>query len=91
MPSRCWRERLIEPAELWGVEALAGAEVQLRMVVRSRPGADAFQVARELRLRAHEALVAGDIRTGTNREIAIRPLSAGPGPAAATAIPLENP
>ena len=86
-----WRERLLEPAELWGVESLVGAEVQLRMVVRSRPGADAFQVARELRLRSHDALVAGNIRTGTNREIAITPLSAGPFPAAATAIPRENP
>jgi small conductance mechanosensitive channel len=85
-----WRERLIEPAELWGVESLAGAEVQLRMVVRARPGADAFQVARELRLRSHEALVAGNIRTGTNREIAITPLPAGPVPAAATANPQEH-
>jgi len=86
-----WRARLLEPAELWGVESLAGPEVQLRMVVRSRPGADAFQVARELRLRCHDALVAGNIRTGTSREIAITPLSAGPGPAAGTARAQENP
>jgi small-conductance mechanosensitive channel len=86
-----WRERLIEPAELWGVESLAGAEAQLRMVVRSRPGADAFQVSRELRLRSHEALVAGNIRTGTNREITITPLPAGPAPAAATATSREKP
>jgi hypothetical protein len=86
-----WRERLIEPAELWGVESLAGAEVQLRTVVRSRPGADAFQVARELRLRSHAALVAGGIRTGSSREIAVIPLSAGPVPAAATANPREHP
>jgi small conductance mechanosensitive channel len=86
-----WRERMIEPAELWGVESLAGAEVQLRMVVRSRPGADAFQVARELRLRSHEALVAGNIRTGTNREIVITPLPAGPVPVAATVNPQEHP
>ena len=86
-----WRERLIEPAELWGVESLAGAEVQLRMVVRSRPGADAFQVARELRLRSHEALVAGSIRTGSSREIAITPLPAGPVPSVATATLQEHP
>jgi small conductance mechanosensitive channel len=84
-----WRERLIEPAELWGVESLTGAEVQLRMVVRSQPGADAFQVARELRLRSHEALVAGGIRPGTSREIAVSPRPAGSGPAAAT--PQERP
>jgi len=86
-----WRGRLIEPAELWGVESLSGAEVQLRLVIMSRPGADAFQVARELRLRSHEALVAGNIRTGTSREIAITPLPAGPVPAAATATPREHP
>jgi small-conductance mechanosensitive channel len=86
-----WRERLIEPAELWGVESLAGAEAQLRMVVRSRPGADAFQVSRELRLRSHEALVAGNIRTGTNREITITPLPAGPVPTADTATSREDP
>jgi len=86
-----WRGRLLDPAELWGVESLVGPEVQLRMVVRSRPGADAFQVARELRLRCHEALVAGGIRAGTGREIAITPLSAGPGPAAAADAPQENP
>jgi small conductance mechanosensitive channel len=86
-----WRERLIEPAELWGVESLAGPEVQLRMVVRSRPGGDAFLVGRELRLRCHEALVTGGIRTGTSREIAIGPLSAGPVPPSATASPQENP
>jgi len=86
-----WRERMIEPAELWGVESLAGAEVQLRMVVRSRPGADAFQVARELRLRSHDALVAGNVRTGTSREIAISPRPAGPVPTAATATPPGDP
>ncbi len=85
-----WRERLIEPAELWGVESLAGSEAQLRMAVRSRPGPNAFQVARELRLRSHEALVAGSIRTGTSREIAITPRPAGLVPAATTTT-RENP
>ena len=85
-----WRGRMIEPAEVWGVESLVGPEVQLRMVVRSRPGADAFQVARELRLRCHEALVAGSIRTGTGREIAITPVAGGWFPPAADA-PQENP
>jgi small conductance mechanosensitive channel len=86
-----WRARLLEPAEVWGVESLAGPEVQLRMVVRSRPGADAFQTARELRLRCHEALVAGDVRTGTSREIAFTRMPAGPSPAAIADPPQENP
>jgi small conductance mechanosensitive channel len=66
-----WRVRLLEPAALWGVESMAGPEVQLRIAVKSVPGGDAFAVSRELRLRCHEALVAGGIRTGTGREIAI--------------------
>ena len=86
-----WRGRLLEPAEVWGIESLVGPEVHLRMVVRSRPGADAFQVARELRFRWHEALVAGSIRTGTGREIAISPISAGPVPAAESVAPQESP
>ena len=85
-----WRARLIEPAEVWGVEALAGAEAQLRIVVRSRPGADAFQTARELRLRCHDALVAGGIRAGAGREIAITRIPAGPGPETAIAHPQES-
>jgi small conductance mechanosensitive channel len=86
-----WRGRLLEPAEVWGVESLVGPEVQLRMVVRSRPGADAFQVARELRLRCHDALVAGSIRTGTSREIAITRFPAEPVSEAETAHPQESP
>jgi small conductance mechanosensitive channel len=86
-----WRSRLLEPVELWGVESLAGSEVQLRLVVRARPGPDAFQAARELRLRCHEALVQGRIRTGTGREIAITPIPAGSGPAAGTQARQENP
>jgi hypothetical protein len=86
-----WRPRLLVPAELWGVESLVGPEAQLRMVVRSRPGADAFQAARELRLRCHDALVAGGIRAGTGREIAITPSPAGTGPASAPAATQESP
>jgi hypothetical protein len=86
-----WRSRLLEPVELWGVESLAGSEVQLRLVVRARPGPDAFQVTRELRLRRHKALVEGRIRTGPGREIAITPIPAGSGPAADTQVRQENP
>jgi small conductance mechanosensitive channel len=86
-----WRERLLDPIELWGVESLAGAEVHLRIVVRARPGPDAFQAARELRLRCHEALVEGQIRAGTGREIAITPIPAGLGPAATPPVRQERP
>ncbi len=73
-----WRGRVLEPVELWGVEAMSGPEVQLRMSVKSAPGGDAFAVSRELRLRCHEALVAGGIRAGAGREIAITGAPAGP-------------
>jgi small-conductance mechanosensitive channel len=86
-----WRERTLDPIELWGVESLVGAEVQLRMVVRARPGPAAFQIARELRLRCHEALVAGNVRTGAGHAIAITPGAVGPGPPAAPTAAQENP
>ncbi len=73
-----WRARLLEPAELWGIEAGTGPEVLLRMAVKAAPGGDAFPAARELRRRCHEALAAGGIRAGAGREIAITPAPAGP-------------
>ena len=85
-----WSERLMEPIELWGVESLAGAEVQIRMVIRARPGADAFKVARELRFRCHEALVAAEVRAGAGREITITQVAAGQGPAGAPDSPQES-
>jgi moderate conductance mechanosensitive channel len=72
-----WRSRLLDPVELWGVESLTGPEAQIRIVVRARPGADAPDAARELRLRAHSALTQAGHRTALSREIAITPLSAG--------------
>jgi len=66
-----WRARVLEPVELWGVESMAGPEVQLRLAVKSAPGGDVFTVSRELRLRCHEALIAAGLRTGAVREISI--------------------
>jgi moderate conductance mechanosensitive channel len=66
-----WRDRLLDPIELWGVESLVGEEVQLRMVVRARPGPDAPEAARELRRRVHLALAEASVRTRSSREIAI--------------------
>ncbi len=82
-----WRARLLEPAQVWGIETLAGLEAQLRIVLQSRPGADGFEVARELRLRCHQALVADSIRTGASRELAITPMVPGPAPADAPPRP----
>jgi small-conductance mechanosensitive channel len=76
-----WRDRLIDPIEVWGVESLVGQEVQLRMVVRARPGPDAQEAARELRRRVHLALADANVRTRSSREIAI----ASPAPPATQA------
>jgi small-conductance mechanosensitive channel len=72
-----WKPRLLDPVELWGVETLTGPEAQVRMVVRARPGGDAPDAARELRLRAQRALNEAGIRGALSREIAITPLAAG--------------
>jgi len=72
-----WKPRLLDPVELWGVETLTGPEAQIRMVVRARPGGDAPDASRELRLRAQRALNEAGIRGAPSREIAITPLAAG--------------
>ncbi len=60
-----WRERLLDPAELWGVESVTGHEATVRTVLRARPGAVAQQAARELRGRLYSALA--DTGIGTRR------------------------
>lgn len=81
-----WRERLLEPAELWGVESLGAQENQVRMVLRARAGGATYEAARELRRRVHQALTTAGVRTSTSREVSIRPLeSGGPSPPAGIA------
>jgi small conductance mechanosensitive channel len=58
-----WQERLLDPIELWGVESVSGAEAQIRMVLRARPGPDGPEAARELRRRVQRALLDARIRT----------------------------
>ena len=66
-----WRPRLLDEVQVWGVEALGGQEIQIRMVVRSVPGPDAHEAARELPRRVHRALVEAGLRLGLQREIGI--------------------
>jgi moderate conductance mechanosensitive channel len=70
-----WRPRLLDPVELWGIETLTGAEATIRVVLRARPGADAPEASRELRLRMHRALVDAELRTAVSRDIHITPLA----------------
>jgi small conductance mechanosensitive channel len=74
-----WRERLLDPVDLWGVESLNSQEILLRMVLRARPGPDAPEVARELRRRLLSGFARAGIRMAPTREIAITPLQAGDG------------
>ena len=66
-----WRPRLLDEIQVWGVEALGGQEVQIRLVVRATPGPNAHEAARELRRRLHRALVEAGLRLGLQREIGI--------------------
>jgi small conductance mechanosensitive channel len=70
-----WSQRLLDPIDLWGIETIGPNEVQIRMAVRARPGADAPQAARELRRRIAVALNGAGIRTSVAREISITPIS----------------
>jgi len=84
-----WRRRLLEPVELWGLESLVGQEVQVRLVLRARPGSDAQQAARELRRRLHSQLAEAQVRTRSNA-IAIAALPPNAAPARSVPAPAES-
>jgi len=64
-----WAPRLLDPIAVWGVEALGGREAQIRIVLRTRPGADGPETARELRRRLQRALAEAGVGMGTSRDI----------------------
>ena len=66
-----WKSRILEAAEVWGVESLGGEEVQIRIVVRSRPGPDGPEATRELRRRLHRAFAEAGIRTAPSRALTL--------------------
>ncbi|MGH9213383.1 MAG: mechanosensitive ion channel family protein [Acidimicrobiales bacterium] len=55
-----WREAILEPPEVWGIEQLATDAIHIRLVVKTRP-AEQFRVTRELRRRLLMAFDAADI------------------------------
>jgi small conductance mechanosensitive channel len=65
-----WRERLLDPAEVWGIESLTDAGVSVRISARTRPGADSALAARELRRRLHGALLEAGIGWAPRRDLA---------------------
>lgn len=68
-----WRERLMDPVDLWGIESLGPNESVIRLVVRAKPGPDAPEVSRELRRRLHAALTAAGHKYRSAREVVISP------------------
>jgi small-conductance mechanosensitive channel len=64
-----WRARLMDPIDVWGVEALTSTEATLRLVLRAQPGPDAPEVSRELRRRLHAALARAGHRFSASREV----------------------
>ena len=68
-----WRDRLLDPAEVWGIESLTEDGVRVSISARTRPGADSVQAARELRRRLHGALREAGIGLGPRREPRARP------------------
>ena len=50
-----WSDLLLEEPELWGVEMLAADSVDIRLVLKTKPGMQ-WKVMRELRIRLKEAL-----------------------------------
>ncbi|HTM58378.1 MAG TPA: mechanosensitive ion channel family protein [Candidatus Udaeobacter sp.] len=57
-----WKERLLEPIHVWGIERLGADAVVIRLVVRGRPGGDVAEAARELRRRVHDALAEAGVQ-----------------------------
>ena len=74
-----WRSRLLDPIVVWGLEGLSATEARIGLAVRAQPGADAPEVARELRRRIVRALVAAHVRLASQREITIEPAPPGTG------------
>ena len=72
-----WKDRMLEPIDLWGIESLTTNELLVRMVIRARPGADGPQSARELKRRLLIALAEAGVGTRTTREIFVSPLPVG--------------
>jgi small conductance mechanosensitive channel len=68
-----WRERLMDPIDLWGIESLGPTETVIRLVLRAKPGPDAPEVSRELRRRLHAALTSAGHRYRSAREVVITP------------------
>ncbi len=64
---KLWRDRLLDPAEVWGIESLTERGMVLRVSARTRPGVDSGSAARELRRLLHHALLEAGIALAVYR------------------------
>jgi small-conductance mechanosensitive channel len=55
-----WREEVLEPPEVWGIESFGPDGIAIRLVIKTRP-AKQFDLMRELRGRLKEALDAAGV------------------------------
>jgi small conductance mechanosensitive channel len=68
-----WQPRLLEPIPVWGIERLGADAAVIRLVVRTRPGNDAPEAARELRRLIHDALAAAGIEYPSSSAVVAGP------------------
>ena len=66
-----WKDRLLEPIQVWGIDVLSVQEVAIRLVLRAEPGPAVHEAARELRRRLLRALSENEIRLVAQREIVV--------------------
>jgi len=71
---KAWRDRLLDPIEMWGLETLGPQEAHIRLVLRAYPGPDGPEAARELRRRVIAALGRARIRTSSQHDVSITAL-----------------
>jgi len=70
-----WKDRMLDPIEVWGLEALGPTEATIRLVVRGRPGPDVPDIARALRQNVHRAFLDAGLETTSGRTIQINPIA----------------
>jgi len=70
-----WAADVLEPPEVWGVEALGRESVVIRLVVKTRPAAQ-FALMRALRLSVQEALDREGVKAPLTRQVVPPPVVA---------------
>lgn len=76
-----WKQVLLEPPEVWGIQSVAPDSIVLRVVARTRTSAK-DDVARELRSRIKRALDTAGVALPAIQQIRIAPADTGPEPEA---------